>query len=148
MRSSLEAVLDPTTYLRAVADLCSARLLVPLVASGEAGGDHAHAELAAVSLRGADGRLGLLAFTGIDSLVAWNAQARPVPATLDDAAASVAEAGADVLLIDVAGPTPLEITGQLVDHLARGERLVELSPGDFGWLQPPAGRSSTEVEDL
>ncbi len=141
VRAALAGVRDADTYLRAVAALCTGRLLLPIVAGGDddaqAPDPDRRAETAAVSLRGADGRLALLAFSGLDAVTAWHPRARPVPGTLDDVAATVAEAGSDVLVIDVAGPYPLEIGPDLLEHLAAGRRLVELSPGDFGWLEVP-----------
>ena len=127
----------PTSYLRAVAALCVSRLLMPVVASGDDSSDgpdpDRHAELAAVSIEAADGRRALLAFTGIDALVAWEPRARPVPATLDDLAATVLETGATALLLDTAGPVPFVIGDDLVAQLAQGRRLVELEGGGFGW---------------
>ena len=127
----------PTSYLRAVAALCGTRLLLPVVASGDDsmnGPDpERHAELAAVSIKAADGRRALLAFTGIDALVAWEPRARPVPATLDDVAATVLETGDDALLVDSAGPVPFVIGDDLIAQLAQGRRLVELEDGGFGW---------------
>ncbi len=127
----------PTSYLRAVAALCGARLLLPVVASGDDSSDgpdpDRHAELAAVSIKAADGRRALLAFTGIDALVAWEPRARPVPATLDDVAATVLETGDDALLVDAAGPVPFVIGDDLIAQLAQGRRLVELDDGGFGW---------------
>jgi hypothetical protein len=81
------------------------------------------AELAAVSIQAADGRKALLAFTGIDALVAWEPRARPVPATLDDVAATVLETGDDALLVDPAGPVPFVIGDDLIAQLETwGER--------------------------
>jgi len=133
----------PTSYLRAVAALCGTRLLLPVVASGDDsmnGPDpDRHAELAAVSIKAADGRRALLAFTGIDALVAWEPRARPVPATLDDVAATVLETGDDALLVDSAGPVPFVIGDDLIAQLAQGRRLVELDDGGFGWAFLDAG---------
>ena len=127
----------PQSYLRAVAALCGSRLLLPIVASGDDSMDgpdpDRHAELAAVSIQAADGRKALLAFTGIDALVAWEPRARPVPATLDDVAATVLETGDDALLVDSAGPVPFVIENDLIAQLAQGRRLVELDDGGFGW---------------
>lgn len=75
----------------------------------------------------------LLAFTGLDALIAWEPRARPVPATLDDLAATVLETGASALLIDPAGPVPFVIGDDLVAQLSQGRRLVELDDGGFGW---------------
>ena len=138
VRAALAGVRDPESYLRAVAALCGSRLLLPILATGDDSADGPDPDrrtaMAAVSLRGADGRTALLAFTGLDAARAWNTEARPVPGTLDEVAATVAEAGSDVLLVDLAGPAQLEIGPDLLAHLAAGERLVEVSAGDFGWL--------------
>lgn len=127
----------PVTYLHAVALLCGSRLLMPVVASGDDSSDgpdpDRHAELAAVSIQAADGRRALLAFTGIDALVAWEPRARPVPATLDDLAATVVETGSTALLLDPAGPVPFVIGEDLIGDLSQGRRLVELDDGGFGW---------------
>jgi hypothetical protein len=127
----------PSSYLRAVAVLCGSRLLMPVVASGDDSSDgpdpDRRAELAAVSIEAADGRRALLAFTGIDALVAWEPRARPVPATLDDLAATVVETGASALLLDSAGPVPFIIGDDLIAELSAGRRLVELEDGGFGW---------------
>jgi len=127
----------PTSYLRAVAALCGTRLLLPVVATGDDSMDgpdpDRRADLAAVSIAAADGRRALLAFTGMDALVAWEPRARPVPATLDDVAATVVETGDDALLVDSAGPVPFVIENDLISQLARGRRLVELDDGGFGW---------------
>lgn len=148
VRAALAGVRDTDTYLAAVAALCTARLLVPIVATGdentvvsgtplskEVPQPDREAEMAAVSIVGADGRRALLAFTGMDSLRAWDAGARPVPGTLDEVAATVPEAGSDVLVVDVAGPMPLELDAALIEPLSQGHRLVELPDGGFGWLQ-------------
>ena len=68
-----------------------------------------------------------------DALVAWEPRARPVPATLDDVAATVLETGDDALLVDPAGPVPFVIGDDLIAELAQGRRLVELEDGGFGW---------------
>ncbi len=128
---------DQTGYLRAVAALCADRLLVPVVATrvGESAitGSDKEAEMAVVLLQAADGRRAMLAFTGTDSLAAWDATARPVPVTLDLAAQSAVADGAAALLIDLAGPHPLVIDGEVLSGLAQGRRLLELDDGGFGW---------------
>lgn len=106
--------------------------------------------MAAISVQGADGERALLAFTGLDSLVAWNRTARPVPCTLDDLAATVAEAGSNALLLDLAGPQPFTIEGEMLESLAAGRRLVEFEDGTFGWVQvePTAAELAPEGEAL
>lgn len=60
--------------------------------------------MSVVSMVAQDGRRGLLAFTGIDSLRAWDPSARPVPVTGVDAALAVVADDCEGLVIDVAGP--------------------------------------------
>jgi len=156
---------DSTSYLRAIAALCTVRLLVPVVATATVGGGtdggstleqgmdrqlekqvdnggDKEADMAVVLLQTADGRKAMVAFTGLDSLNSWNSQARPVPVTLDIAAGSARQDGAEALLIDVGGPHPLAIDGHLLDELAAGHALVELPDGQFGWAQPAESQSA------
>ena len=137
-----------TSYLRAVAALCADRLLVPVVATATRLGEIAgglvsdkEAEMAVVLLQGGDGRRALPAFTGLDSLQAWQPAGRPVPVTLDVAAQTTLSEGCSALLIDLAGPHPIAIEGgptapALLDELAAGHRLVEVGPEEFGWAVP------------
>ncbi|MDQ7991651.1 MAG: SseB family protein [Propionicimonas sp.] len=118
---------EPDDYLRAVAALGGARLLLPI--APDADGD-----LSAVRTTSADGRTGLLVFTGQDALLAWNPSARPVPCTLDDVAATAVETGSAAIVVDLAGPAVLVIEATLVGELAAGRRLVALDGGGFGWL--------------
>ncbi|BBH18356.1 hypothetical protein Back2_26430 [Nocardioides baekrokdamisoli] len=108
-------------YEKALGPLFSARLLVPVVAVlGEVEYDErglAHdktSDMATVLLTGADGRKALLAFTGTDALQRWRADARPVPVWTRDAARSAIQEGADALVIDVAGPVPFAIEGNIL----------------------------------
>ncbi|MFZ0530018.1 MAG: SseB family protein [Propionicimonas sp.] len=120
-------------YLRAVAALCGARLLLPIVARGDDGPER-HAEMVALTLTTADGRVGLPVFTGLDALSAWRSEARPVPCRLDEVAASALDQGAGAILIDLAGPAVLVIETDLIGELARRRRLVHLDDGGWGWL--------------
>ena len=135
-------------YLDAVAELCLSRLLVPLLAAGDETMQHdpeRHAELAAVLLEQADGRRALLTFTGVDALQAWNAQARPVPATLDVVADTAVQSHAGTVVVDIAGPHPLVIEGSVLEHLALGRRIVRLPDDTFGWLAPAGGQLATDL---
>ena len=130
-------------YLRAVAELCTARLLVPVVATATVEGrtvaglaTDKEAEMAVVLLQTPDGRRAMVAFTGMDALTAWNAEARPVPVTLDIAAGSARQEHAEALLIDLGGPHPLVLDGAVLQQLAEGHRLVEVAGGQFGWAVP------------
>lgn len=156
--------LTSADYLRAVAGLCSGRLLVPVVATrsdtpaadptpsagartsarnGAAdravarpvAGDK-EAEMAVVMVQTGDGRRGLAVFTSLQALTDWNHTARPVPVTLDRAAGSARQAGAEALLIDIDAPHSLVIEGDVLGQLAAGRRLVEVESGQFGWAIP------------
>jgi len=100
------------------------RLLVPIVAVPDevdpATGADKSSHMASVSLVQADGRRGLLAFTGIETLARWDRDARPVPVSSHDVAAAALEEGADGVLVDVAGPVRFAIDGELLAELARG----------------------------
>ena len=89
-----------------------------------------------VILKVRDGRRALLAFTGLDSLQSWQSEGRPVPVTIDIAAQAAASQELTVVLIDVAGPHPLVLEGEVLAELAAGHRLVELPDGQFGWIIP------------
>ena len=131
-------------YVRALAALQGARLLVPVVALlGEVEHDEAGlahdktSDMAAVLLQGADGRLALLAFTGTASLAAWNPEARPVPVPARVAAQSALQDGAAALVVDVAGPTTLVVEGEDLQGLAAGWRLARVGE-QTAWIRPGA----------
>lgn len=152
-------------YLRAVAALCTGRLLVPVVATPstavaetdpttsttgaasagwspaeapatDAAATAKEAEMAVALLQTVDGRRGLAVFTGLDTLNEWNRDARPVPVTVDLAAGSARRDGAEALVIDVDGPHPLAIHDEVLAQLATGHRLIEVEPEQFGWILP------------
>lgn len=140
-------------YVNAVVSLGGARLLIPIVATGNDSGDDAsvshqqagdnragdngagdkQSELSAVTLEDGAGRRALVAFTGMDALQAWRPDARPVPGTLDEAAATAVELGAEVLVVDVAGPSPFIVGDDVLAQAAVGRRLVRLVDGGYGW---------------
>ena len=133
---------EPDHYLGAVAALCGDRLLVPVVATATRVGttvgglaSDKEAEMAVVLLQRADGGRAVLGFTGLDALQAWDARARPVPVTVDKVAETATAEGAVAVLVDVAGPHPLVLEGEVLEALARGHRLVDLGDG-FGWAMP------------
>ena len=141
LMATAAAEATPPAYLRAVAALCVDRLLVPVVASATRLNETVaglptdkEAEMSVVTLQAQDGRRALLAFTGLDALQGWQANARPVPVTLDRAAQTAQNEDLAAVLIDVAGPHALVIEGEVLQELAAGHRLVELPDGDFGWV--------------
>lgn len=137
-------------YPRAIAALCTARLLLPIVASGDESGDgpnpDRHAEMAAVLITSDAGAKAVPVFTGIDSLNAWKPDARPVPCTLDDVAATAVETNSDAVVIDLPGPHSLVIERGVIDQLAQGHRLVELPDGGFGWMYLDHGADAPQHE--
>ena len=106
--------------------LLSARLLVPVVAeldsvevvAGVTSEKDSH--MTSVEFHSVDGRRALLAFSGTDSLEAWDESARPIPRIAYTVAQSTIEQGLDALLIDVGGPVPTAIDGTLLSLLAIG----------------------------
>ncbi len=124
-----------------LAVLQDGRLLVPVVAVlGEVEYDEqglAHdktSDMATVLMRGKDGRLALLAFTGSEPLHRWNPEARPVPVTARQAAQAALQDDAAALLVDVAGPALLVVEGEDLRSLAEGYRLVEAG-GRWAWAR-------------
>lgn len=123
--------------------LAGSRLLVPVVAvlteetsgdteaaeDSETGGTGAgpdrglrrekSTEMALPTLIGQDGRAAVLAFTSLDALTRWRADARPVAVP----AARAWQAGAEeasAVVIDVAGPVPVTVEGARLAALAAG----------------------------
>jgi len=141
LRSALAAyALDPGRDADVLLALAAARLLVPVVAVlGEVevdGRGLAHdktSDMATALLTGQDGRQALLAFTGLDSLAAWRADARPVPVSASVAARSAIQENAAAIVLDVAGPTTYAVEGDVLDALARGWRLARTEAG-LAWL--------------
>lgn len=82
--------------------------------------DHDHEEestyMAVVSMVNAAREKGLLAFTGLDSLAAWKADARPKPSSAGAVAQMAIEDGAAAVVIDVMGPVRVVVPAE---HLPR-----------------------------
>lgn len=107
--------------LAEVLQLAPLRLLAAVVAvldEADADGSDKSSHMAVVSLVNADGRKGLLAFTSVDSLAAWDPAARPVAATARDIAGAAITDGAAAVVIDVAGPHRTVVEGPLLEALA------------------------------
>jgi hypothetical protein len=118
VRHLLASGTDPLVIARALRE---ERLLAGVVAVldelDETGGDK-DSHMAVVSMVNERGEKGLLAFTGVDSLAGWNPQARPVPSLGRDVARSALEDGATAVVLDVAGPQPVVLTGHVLEALA------------------------------
>jgi hypothetical protein len=134
---------DGAARVEALTALAGTRLLVPVVATAdevvvdEAGLAHdKSSDMATVMLTGADGRLALLAFTGLASLERWDASARPVPVAAPLAAQAALQDGAAALLLDLAGPERLVLEADDLLGLARGWRPA-LVGDDPVWIGSP-----------
>ena len=86
-------------------------------------GEDKESDMAIVSMVAPDGRRGLLAFSGLDALAAWDSHARPVPVSGVDAAAAALDDGCEALVIDVAGPRQLTVVESDLVDLAGRDRL-------------------------
>ncbi|WP_088320552.1 SseB family protein [Kineosporia sp. R_H_3] len=124
------------TAAEVVAALAPSRVLVAVVAVlGEdhpvVGGLRADkgADMALVTLTGADGVRGLPVFTSTAALAAWDAAARPVPVESARAALSAVAEGCDRMLVDLAGPHPFVVRRPAVWALGQGRDWVP-SPQD------------------
>ncbi len=152
------------------AGLARARVLVPVVAvlaeEAPVGPGALRREkstdMALVTLVGTDGRRALPVFTSVSSLAAWRRDARPVPVEAARAALSAAGEGAELLVLDVAGPVTFLVEGPVVAALARGRQLRPLyADADVltavadalhpeptvrsAWLEPVAGADARLV---
>jgi hypothetical protein len=144
-----------------VASLATARIFIPIVAQLAEEGESAHglhadkqADMALVTLKAADGRTAMPAFTSAGALASWHPDARPVAVYAARAALSAVAEGAELLVLDpgaevtfvVRRPavwalaqqqdwTPSYMDGELAAEMGRAAadfpavRRVELLPG-------------------
>jgi hypothetical protein len=128
-----------------LAALSRARLLVPVVAVAaepESGSDDrpqtrdSGADVAVVLFLRPDGRKALLAFTSVETMRAWNVDARPRPLWIKDVARAAADEGADAVLLDLEGPVRFAVEAAELRHLAAGHDLVA-TPQGHAWLALP-----------
>ncbi|PSK96827.1 type III secretion system (T3SS) SseB-like protein [Murinocardiopsis flavida] len=110
----------------------SSRLLIPVAAVAtevEEGADglrrEKHSEVGMPVMTGKDGRRGVLAFTSVDTVKLWRADARPVPYTAVDACRAAVDDGAEALVVDVAGPVTYPIQGRFLTSLAQHGAIPE-----------------------
>ncbi|GGR20989.1 SseB family protein [Streptomyces netropsis] len=118
---------DPEAEAGVLAALRAARLLVPVVAvlgEVETGPDGLRREktsdMAVPTLQAPDGRKALPAFTSIETLARWRADARPVAVPLHQALQAAAHEKADTIVLDLAGPVSYQLTGPALLALAEG----------------------------
>ena len=111
-----------------VAVLHGERLLVPLVAEA---GDHGIGpygqkvdktqELSIVTVQGPDGRAVLPAFSSVDAMRRWNAEARPIPIQASRIALAAASEGTPLVVVDPGSETQLVVRRPALRSLATGE---------------------------
>ncbi|MFT4285132.1 MAG: SseB family protein [Protaetiibacter sp.] len=111
-----------------VAALHPERLLVPLVteAGDEGVGPYGQRvdktqELSIVTVAGPDGRAVLPAFTSVDAMRRWNADARPIPIQASRIALAAASEGTPLVIVDPGSDTQLVVRGPAFRALATGE---------------------------
>jgi hypothetical protein len=141
--------------------LAATRFLVPVVAvltvQDQETKAEKESEMALPTLIGNDGRMAIIAFTGVETMKRWRPDARPVvtPAARVWQAA-VAEGQA--VVIDVAGPSPFVVEGARLASLAQGEQppfphedsdiramieaAVAAEPAITGYILAPGGGSA------
>lgn len=127
--AALSAPVDPKRLRDAVRE---GRLIVAIVASptdtGESGGSGASggyggSQMSVVLMVAADGRRGLLAFTGLDAMHRWNPHARPVPVSGPEVAQAALDDGCEAVVIDVAGPSSAVVAEPDLVELANRDPL-------------------------
>lgn len=121
VRAALQAYsANPASAGHLLAALADARVLVPVVAVADRveHGMDKDSHMSSVEFVATDGRRALLAFTGTDSLAAWDPTARPVPRRAHHAAQAVVTEQMDALILDIAGPHPVVVDGALLARLA------------------------------
>lgn len=108
-----EAAPGPATRALVVANLKSARLLVPVVAiiteAAEDGSDKS-SEIQQVHFVSNDGRSATLAFSSISALQSWDPKARPIPQWAKLVAKNVLEIGHEALIVDFADSHRVALT--------------------------------------
>jgi hypothetical protein len=128
---------DEAAVYPAYAALIGRRVLVPVVAllgeteeAATAGPDGTalrrdkDSDMAVVTLVAPDGSKALPAFTSVAALAEWGAQAgfpqaRPIPVTIETAAAAALQEEAEVLLLDLGGPGQFEVAGSALRAFAQ-----------------------------
>ena len=128
---------DEAAVYPAYAALSGRRVLVPVVAvlgeseaaetvgpDGEPLRRDKDSDMAVITLVAGDGVKALPAFTSVQALSEWGAkagypQARPIPVTIETAAAATLQENAAVLLLDLGGPGQFEISGSALRAFAQ-----------------------------
>lgn len=105
------------------AALVDGRVMVPVVARAvnvdAITGADKETDMMLVTIRGDDGRTALPAFTSLAALVAWNAEARPVPVAASTACLSTVAEQGELLVLDPGGPVTFPVEGPALRALAQ-----------------------------
>ncbi|MFG2692023.1 SseB family protein [Kitasatospora sp. NPDC048407] len=116
---------DPSAEGELLTVLTRSRLMVPIVAVlGEVEYDeNGHkrektSDMAVPVLEAADGRRALPAFTSMETMASWRADARPAPVAAPQAAMVAFSERADILLVDPAGPVTYQLGGARLRAIA------------------------------
>lgn len=80
-----------------------------------------------ITIKATDGRVALPAFTSLDALSRWQPGVRPVPASTRRVCAGAVSEGADLVVIDPAGPATVELSGAVLWALAEGRAMLPLA---------------------
>ena len=118
--AALRAPVDPERLRDAMQ---AGRLIVAGVASPADTGESGGSQMSVVSMVAADGRRGLLAFTGLDAMHRWNPHARPVPVSGPEVAQAALDDGCEAVVIDVAGPSSAVVAEPDLVELANRDPL-------------------------
>jgi hypothetical protein len=123
---------DRGTEPQLLSALTGARVLVPVVAvlgETETGPDGLRREktsdMAVPTLQAPDGRRALPAFTSMETLKRWRADARPVAVPLQQALLAASHEKADTVVVDLAGPVTYQLTGAALRALAEGRESAD-----------------------
>ena len=118
--AALSAPIDPKRLRDAMR---AGRLMVAIVASPPDTGESEGSQMSVVSMVSADGRRGLLAFTGLNAMRRWNLHARPVPVSGPEVAQAALDDGCEAVVIDVAGPSSAVVAEPELVELANRDPL-------------------------
>ena len=108
-----------------------ARFLIPLLAHLGEEGENEHGlvvdktqELAIVTVTSPDGRTVLPAFTSVETMSAWNPQARPIPVDAVRIALAAASEHTDLVVIDATSDTEFVVRRPAIRALAQDDPWV------------------------
>lgn len=119
-------------HAAAILALSASRLLVPLLAdAGDIGLTpdgrpvEKTQELSIVTVAAADGRRVMPVFSSVDTMRAWQAEARPIPVPGPQAALAAAQEGTDLIIVDPGTPDrEFGVRRTALEAMARGTRVV------------------------